>query len=610
MADLARSKCCFSPGLKLFSTVSADNRIHLWDTESAKARKGSYVDKNHLSHACTCLAWSCSGSGNSTEKSKLGFFAMGFNDGQLLVWDLSRGIVIKNIQHSSGAAPVSIVFGSSSSSDSPPLYVSIGDKHVYKYNIKTGDIMKALKVGKKTVSKIALNPKLDVIAVASGAGIKLIDVETGRKKKMDESIPGGVRSMTFSSCGRFLIVASIQDNDLLVFDVSADADTTPAYVIALSSAVVTLEARTRSSQLNSSSLNGNGKIKTKGKNKPLSGAENGDIVEILAIFEDRNGCIVRVAANYEQYKSKNLEPVFSFTHIVSDNSLLDGYLTDIKSNNDSGVVLAHGQYSSPSFTRFQITNPETGDFLTELKVNDKRKDVLEDKQVAGEMFLAPDVLGPNQTGGTKRPLVDKKDGEESRKAKKGEASQSSKVSKDDELTLEQRLESMSNKMSELEESIVNDAYTITEEATSDSLVTLIEQALQSGDDALLEQCLQSGDIDVIDATARQLPTNRIVFLLKKLVAKFEKRPSRGILVTRWLSSVLRHHTSYLVTVPDLSFQLAGLGQMLEQRLSSYMRLSSLAGRLDLLLSQLSYSEKKGDNQTNRNTIPQAIYQEE
>merc|ERR1712070_801847 len=118
-----------------------------------------------------------------------------------------------------------------------------------------------------------------------------------------------------------------------------------------------------------------------------------------------------------------------------------------------------------------------------------------------------------------------------------------------------------------------------------------------GDDALLEQCLQSGDIDVIDATARQLPTNRIVFLLKKLVAKFEKQPSRGILVTRWLSSVLRHHTSYLVTVPDLSFQLAGLGQMLEQRLSSYMRLSSLAGRLDLLLSQLSYSEKKGDNQT-------------
>jgi U3 small nucleolar RNA-associated protein 5 len=79
----------------------------------------------------------------------------------------------------------------------------------------------------------------------------------------------------------------------------------------------------------------------------------------------------------------------------------------------------------------------------------------------------------------------------------------------------------------------------------------------------------------------------VVQLLRKLVAKFEKRPSRGLLLTRWLAAVLRFHTAFLISVPDLSAQLAGLSQMLEQRLASYSRLAALGGRLDLLMSQMT-----------------------
>ena len=134
--------------------------------------------------------------------------------------------------------------------------------------------------------------------------------------------------------------------------------------------------------------------------------------------------------------------------------------------------------------------------------------------------------------------------------------------------------------------------------TSDSLVTLISQALQSGDDGLLEQCLGCSDHGVVEESAKRLPAGRIVAFLRKLVAKFEKRPSRGMILTRWLSSVLRHHTSLLVSVPDLSVQLAGLGQMLEQRLSSHVRLSSLAGRLDLLLAQVGNSSSSSSTYSN------------
>lgn len=166
---------------------------------------------------------------------------------------------------------------------------------------------------------------------------------------------------------------------------------------------------------------------------------------------------------------------------------------------------------------------------------------------------------------------------------------------EDEVPLGKRLEQLSRQMAALEQEQDREGTNTNGKNNSgpsaDSLVTLLDQALQSGDAALLEQCLNYTDLDVIDTTTRLLSTHRVLKLLKVLVAKFEKRPSRGLLVTRWISCILKNHLSYLITVPDLSIQLAGLNQMLEQRLQAYTRLSSLAGRLDLLMSQLS--SKKG-----------------
>ncbi|CAM9317277.1 unnamed protein product, partial [Ectocarpus fasciculatus] len=120
--------------------------------------------------------------------------------------------------------------------------------------------------------------------------------------------------------------------------------------------------------------------------------------------------------------------------------------------------------------------------------------------------------------------------------------------------------------------------------SSDSLVVLVEQSLQSGDDVLLEQCLACDDTDIIDATTSKLPTSKIFLFMRRLISKFEKRPSRGLLLTRWLSAVLKHHASYLISLPELSTRFAGLSQIMEQRLASYSRLASLGGRLDLLMS--------------------------
>lgn len=262
-----------------------------------------------------------------------------------------------------------------------------------------------------------------------------------------------------------------------------------------------------------------------------------------------------------------------------------------------------------------------------------------------------EVLGPNDMGGLKRPRLNdgamveddwvkttgmnkkqKKDKKEKEKIgkKEGQKSRKSKGKKvegeeddehldllndeeDMEMTLGQKLELLSKTMNDLEASSEKEIQQVEKQIqrripNADSLVTLLEQALQSNDSALLEQCLLCTNLDIIDATTLRLPTHRVLALLKILVAKFEKRPSRGLLVTHWLSYILKHHISFLITVPDLSRQLAGLSQLLEQRLSSYSRLSSLSGRLDLLMSQVT-NQKLGDGRES-SIKPLAEYQDE
>ena len=226
---------------------------------------------------------------------------------------------------------------------------------------------------------------------------------------------------------------------------------------------------------------------------------------------------------------------------------------------------------------------------------------------------APAVLGPLEAGPVKRLRVTDSESAisvahdvdtasttntASKKAKKG-----GDENVTEELTLEQRLELLSGSISaaaaakKSAKSITAPttgtaataatAAVVTVAPTSDSMVVLVDQALQSGDDALLEECLGCEDLHVVNATVARLSAARIVPLLKKLVSKFEKRPSRSSLLTLWLASILRVHSSFLMACPDLAGQLAGLSQILEQRLSSYSKLAALGGRLDLLMQQVT-----------------------
>lgn len=141
---------------KSYVTVSNDNKVHLWETDSKKEKR-SYVEKNHLSHSYTCVDW------KQTEKNNLGFLAVGCSDGNVIVWDLSRGVVARTIgtQHEH-YIPSDVIFAN----DANSIFVSSSQNQILQYRIDNGELIKAIKTGKKGVARMCINPQVDALAIA------------------------------------------------------------------------------------------------------------------------------------------------------------------------------------------------------------------------------------------------------------------------------------------------------------------------------------------------------------------------------------------------------------------------------------------------------------
>lgn len=342
--------------------------------------------------------------------------------------------------------------------------------------------------------------------------------------------------MVFSPCGKFLLVSGKNQREIVVIDVTTEEDTTETLVaIPLSDVVQSMIVKAKSKR----------------------------IYDILCIF-DMGGCVVRLNQKaLDNIQTKQIDSALtfsacSFSKVHHQAVFIERCSTQLK-NHYVEFEDSEGQFLSIPYKASSV------EYNHNIVNSTKASEI--------------SVVGPLESGGIRKPIVEDTNG--AAKRARIESNQ----------TLEERLELLSRRVSELEERADVDADNL---PSADSLVTLIDQALQTGDDPLLEQCLACGDSGTIETTAENLPSGRVLLLMRRLVAKFEKRPSRGILLTRWLSALLRHHMALLVSIPDVSAQLAGLTQMLELRLASYSRLAALGGRLDLMLAQ--GRPRKIDNQ--------------
>ena len=154
--------CQFNVASRLFLHISGDNRIHLWDIESKK-EKISYVDKNHLSHKFNCFSWLQLSIDNNIGDTKISTLSVGYSDGKILNWDLLRGVASSSFDTIGNVSPSGIVY----SLCRKYLFIStVSENSISKYSLSSGEVLATIRVGKKPVSKIAINPKVDVIAAS------------------------------------------------------------------------------------------------------------------------------------------------------------------------------------------------------------------------------------------------------------------------------------------------------------------------------------------------------------------------------------------------------------------------------------------------------------
>lgn len=550
----------FSGDGSRFLQVSRDNRLHRWEVSRGEER--CYVEKQHLSHSYLCFSWS--------EKKELGLAAVGTSDGLVIIWDLARGVVARTIRRNESSSPTDLKF----SMDLQSIFCSSSGNEITEYEVKTGEVKRVLKGFKKGTQKLAVGP--NVVAAASGT-IKLISLKSEKKQKLDSKFAkSGVSVMAISSCGQYLVCAGAGSKEIVLFYIGEFHSTSNTEEKIKPVCVYPVKNNPCHLSL---------KVNKKDKESKFQ------TIDILCVMEgSEGGCILRVKIVEHSSPSVDIGSINGCD--ASDNSMINGCFASASGS----VVLALGQESLPKFIAIPYLD-SSGSLLSSIDipptVTSSNEESYKD-DVADGVSQEAMILGPHENGGVKRPLVDDLSEEQSKRTK--HADHDTAV---DKLTIEERLNNTANSLLKLEGLSSDTALGngTASQPTTDSLVSLVEQALQANDDGMLEQCLECADKDVVTETAKRLPTKLVVPLLKKLVAKFEKKPSRGVLLTRWIHGLLRFHTSFLLSVPDLSRQLAALSQMLEQRLSTYSRLASLAGRLDLLMSQVSsaspvqYSER-------------------
>lgn len=83
----------------------------------------------------------------------------------------------------------------------------------------------------------------------------------------------------------------------------------------------------------------------------------------------------------------------------------------------------------------------------------------------------------------------------------------------------------------------------------------------------------------------------VIPLLQELTKRLQGHPNSAVLMVQWLKCVLTIHASYLSTLPDLVHQLGTLYQLMESRVKTFQKLSHLHGKLILLVTQVTASEK-------------------
>ncbi|EGC34749.1 hypothetical protein DICPUDRAFT_79494 [Dictyostelium purpureum] len=121
-------------------------------------------------------------------------------------------------------------------------------------------------------------------------------------------------------------------------------------------------------------------------------------------------------------------------------------------------------------------------------------------------------------------------------------------------------------------------------ASAGTIVDLITQSLKADNDNLLLSSIKV-NFSVIQSTVKSLPSPYAYSLLVKLLKYLATDNSKSLIVLPWINCIIKDHSGYLLSVPNLSKKLSVLNSIVQDKFDLHNRLSKLVGKFDLIQSQ-------------------------
>lgn len=516
----------FDPDFSNVVFITSDNRIKIWNIESHRLVV-ECVQPNHLDAQYTCVSWVqlAKTSKKRARKENVNWngIALGTQKGLIVVWDINKAEIFKTWK--AHAQKVNdVVFSKSTSS----LYSCSDDQNIIQWDVLSGSQQFKFKRDKSPVNRLCLSTNETLLASASSI-IKVWDLSSKKVSKKLLGHANNVTSLKFNKDDNYL-VSSSNDRFFSLWDCSPESDSNQAIQVFTSDSIPL----------------------------HLDISQNIDLVYILAHTELGTVNLWKFSRESES-KSKSL----SISGKITANE--DQKILGAEFSSNLQISLIYGTIIKPQFSIVDFLDMN-GQVITSQTVGTSQESTLfpksEKKKKAKQQEV--EVLDITQ-----QPLPHPHINEEI-----------------ESQTLEQKLDMMEVEEQEnrVEDSSQKGAIQFIPKA--DSLQSILTQALRTNDSAMLESVLAVSDLSIIRNTVQRLPTQQILPFLKAIVDKFQAKPARGTLIL-WIQAVLKQHTAYLITVPDLVKTLSGLYLVVDSRLASFKKLLQLSGRLDLLLAQIS-----------------------
>eukprot|EP01112_Ceratiomyxa_fruticulosa_P022070 TRINITY_DN7982_c0_g1_i1.p1 TRINITY_DN7982_c0_g1~~TRINITY_DN7982_c0_g1_i1.p1 ORF type:complete len:613 (+),score=150.10 TRINITY_DN7982_c0_g1_i1:158-1996(+) len=530
----------YSEDYTQFFHVTGISQIQIYDTFTSENIQ-TFQEAKSLSRKYTSIALYTQSpkkksKGEDSSSTTKKFVALGTDKGSVVIWDIVAGQLLenwdgKNKIHQKSVSGV--VFGSS------VLYSCSRDGSIAEWQVSTGKVNHTW-VGDKQgeLACIAINPEQTVLATASTT-IKLWDLSSRKVLAKLAGHTSPVSSMQFSIDGLYLLTAAADRYINLWSTEASKSEQAPARVFSCDSIPKAIQWNRHQSPEDLTQYD-------------FLAVLQSDVVNIWSVNpkkEKKKGHIAGTIKIEGADKTNTLV----FGDFSSDNEVI--LTTDsfgkYQSYRTPYIEVKDEQMVIKKETILKKQEPPVPEQARKKEGGDNKRKAPHVEHVVGQVDMPFEATASTQTNGKRSKIVDVPALTESEKK-----------------AFQQEIKG------------------------TGTMLSALTQAVHTNDQELFKKILQVIEDRWVTSTISKFPKDKVLTLVDRLVYLLRFQPSIGPIAIKWLKIIFEEHLLYLLEQPDVLQKLSPLYAIIDSRLAMFKRVSTLSGKLDLLLKQASTMRQK------------------